>query len=213
MLLPALSASQDDPVRLKGMLRRSIVTSCFVVFPAMFGLAAAAEPLVLILLTERWAGAVPFLQLCCLGSAFLPLHVANTQAMNAMGRSDIFLQLEFLKRGLSVALLALSVPFGAYWVVGSGVLVSILCVTINAWPHQRLLGYGPSQQWWDIAPSLVLALTMGGGVFCLNGMGWNPWPTLAAQVLVGGVFYAAGARLLRFECLDYLVRALREWVG
>jgi len=118
-----------------------------------------------------------------------------------------------LKKVLSVALLALSVPFGAYWVVGSGVLVSILCVTINAWPQQRLLGYGPSQQWRDIAPSLVLALAMGGGVYGLNGMGWNPWPTLAAQILVGVAFYAAGARLLRFECLDYLVRALREWVG
>ncbi len=213
VLLPALSSSQDDPVRLKGMLRRSIVTSCFLVFPAMIGLAAVAEPLVLLLLTERWAGAVPFLQLCCLAAAFMPLHVANTQAINAMGRSDIFLQLELLKKALSVLILALSVPFGAYWVVGSGVLVSLVCVTINAWPNHRLLGYAPREQWRDIAPSLLLALAMGGCVFSLNGLAWAPWPTLVAQVLVGVAFYAAGARLLRFECLDYLVGALRQWAG
>ncbi len=213
VLFPALSSCQEDPVRLKGMLRRSIVTSCFLVFPAMFGLAAVAEPLLVLLLTERWAGAVPFLQLCCLAYAFFPLHVANTQAINAVGRSDIFLKLELIKKGLGVSILALSIPFGAYWVVGSNILMSLLCVTINAWPNKRLLGYAPAEQWKDIAPSLVLALLMGGIVWCLTLMNWSHWSTLAAQILVGVVLYVGGAWLLKFECLEYLLRALREWVA
>ncbi|MGI5845060.1 MAG: lipopolysaccharide biosynthesis protein [Candidatus Xenobium sp.] len=213
VLLPALSSCQEDTVRLKGMLRRSIVTSCFLVFPAMFGLAAVAEPLIVLLLTQKWLGAVPFLQLCCLAYAFYPLHVANTQAINAVGRSDIFLILELIKKVLGITILVLSIPFGAYWVVGSNILMSLLCVTINAWPNKKLLAYAPAEQWKDIAPSLGLALFMGGAVWSLTLTNWSHELTLAVQILVGMAFYVGGAWLLKFECLEYLARSLREWVA
>ena len=55
----------------------------------MVGLVVTAEPLVKLLLTDKWLPCVPFLQIFCAGYALWPIHTANLQAMNALGRSDI----------------------------------------------------------------------------------------------------------------------------
>lgn len=98
VMLPVLSASQDEPERVKSMLRRAITVSSYLVLPMMAGLIAVARPMVLLLLGEKWLACVPFLQIMCVAYSFWPIHIANLQALNAMGRSDIFLKLEIVKR-------------------------------------------------------------------------------------------------------------------
>ncbi|MFW6015999.1 MAG: lipopolysaccharide biosynthesis protein, partial [bacterium] len=114
VMLPALSSHQDNRNRVKNMVRRSIVTSSYIVLPAMVGLAVVAEPLVKIILTDKWLPAVPFLQIFCVSSALMPIHTANLQAINALGRSDIFLKLEVIKKITGLIILLSSVPFGIY---------------------------------------------------------------------------------------------------
>lgn len=91
VMLPVLSEAQDEPERMKELLRRTLMVSCFIVFPVMAGMAAVAQPLVHILLTDKWLGCVPFLQICCIDFAFYPVHSSNLQAINAQGRSEVFL--------------------------------------------------------------------------------------------------------------------------
>lgn len=114
VLLPALASQQEDRNRIKEMVRRSIVTSSFVIFPMMVGLTVVAKPLVLILLTEKWLPAAPFLQIFCAIYALWPIHTANLQAINAIGRSDIYLKLEIVKKLIGIVILAISIPFGIY---------------------------------------------------------------------------------------------------
>ena len=91
VLLPAMSYEQNNPKRIKEMVRRAITTSTYFIFPAMIGLAAVARPLVILILTEKWVACVPFLQISCITLAFYPISTANLQAINALGRSDICL--------------------------------------------------------------------------------------------------------------------------
>jgi O-antigen/teichoic acid export membrane protein len=114
VMLPTLSAHQDDIKRVREMVRRSIVTSAFIMFPMMVGLAVIAEPLVKLLLTEKWSPAVPFLQLFCVQYAIMPIHTANLQAINALGRSDIFLKLEVIKKIIGVTIILVTLPYGIY---------------------------------------------------------------------------------------------------
>jgi len=53
VMFPALSANQDEPLRAKTMVRRSIVTSAFIIFPMLIVLAACAAPLIEIVFTEN----------------------------------------------------------------------------------------------------------------------------------------------------------------
>lgn len=94
VLFPSLSSLQDDLVRLKQLARRSIKISAFLILPMMTGLAAVAEPLTLLVLGGKWLPAVPFIRICCFSYAFWPIHTTNLSAINAVGRSDIFLKIK-----------------------------------------------------------------------------------------------------------------------
>ena len=94
VLLPTMSKAQDDMAAVRSMTRRAIKTSTFLMMPAMIGLAVCAEPLVQLILTEKWLPCVLFLRIFCITYAFYPIHTANLNAIKAMGRSDLFLKLE-----------------------------------------------------------------------------------------------------------------------
>jgi O-antigen/teichoic acid export membrane protein len=208
VMLPALAAHQDYADRVKSMMRRSIVTSSFIVFPMMVGLAVVAEPLVILLLTEKWLPSVPFLQIFCASFALWPIHTANLQAINAMGRSDIFLKLEIIKKVLGLAILAVSLPFGVYFLALSQIVSGIISSFINAYPNKKLLNYGYGEQVKDILPSLGLSLFMGIAVYMILYLGLSPLLTMGIQILVGIIIYVGIAYLFKLECFTYLVQTI-----
>jgi O-antigen/teichoic acid export membrane protein len=189
VMLPALASQQDNRQRIKEMVRRSIVTSSFILFPIMAGLAVAAEPLVKLLLTDKWLPCVPFLQIFCACYALWPIHTANLQAINALGRSDIFLKLEIIKKILGLLILGLTVFYGVY-AIAVGLLVSgVISMFINAYPNLKLLNYSCREQLKDIMPSLLLSLVMGAAVYTVKWLAMAAWLTLVIQVCLGVVVY------------------------
>src|SRR5574344_1560942 len=86
VMFPVFSKEQEDRDRLRDMLRRSIKTSCFVVFPLMIGLLVTAKPLVLILLSEKWLSIVPFIQIFAIANMFLPIQYINMEAIKSLGK-------------------------------------------------------------------------------------------------------------------------------
>lgn len=214
VMLPVLADEQDDRARMKAMLRRSITVSSFLVLPMMAGLAAVAEPLIVLLLTEKWLPCVPFLQICCIDFAFYPIHTANLQAINAMGRSDVSLRLEVVKKAYGLVILAVTaLCFGTVYAIAWGAVVStLISAFVNAEPNRRLLGYGYLEQMRDVLPSLGLSLVLFIAVRALGSALTLPSaPLLAVQVLAGAALYAALALALRLESARYLLTALRAW--
>ena len=98
VLLPTMSNAQDNPERIKQMTRRAIKTSTYIMAPLMMGLAFCAEPIVRLVFTDKWLPCVPFLRIFCITYMFWPVHTANLNAIKAMGRSDMFLKLEIVKK-------------------------------------------------------------------------------------------------------------------
>lgn len=213
VLLPSLSTVQDDRPRLKSLARRSIKTSAFLILPMMAGLAAVAKPLTLVLLGEKWLPAVPFIQICCFSYAFWPIHTTNLSAINAVGRSDVFLKLEIIKKSYGLAVLALAIwlfrsPIG---IAMSAAVVAPLGSFVNAYPNKKLLNYGFGEQMKDFLPSFALAVVMGVGVYMLSDLvNVTPILQLPLLVVVGLCFYGGIAKLLRFECLEYILNTIKE---
>jgi O-antigen/teichoic acid export membrane protein len=203
VIFPALASCQHDLIRVKSIMRRMVKTSCFLVFPMMFGLAAVARPLVQVLFTDKWLPCVPYLQLSCITFAFWPVHVANLQAVMALGRSDIFLTLEVIKKNLVILTIIFTYKFGVMAMVAGQAVLSVISMGINAWPNRRLLNYSLRQQARDILPPLLLAVAMGAIVWGLQGVRLGPVWLLGMQVFLGVVVYLGGAFLLRLESLEY----------
>lgn len=210
VLLPVLSAEQEQREHVREMTRRAVKTSTYIMFPMMAGLAICAEPFVRLLLTEKWLPCVPYMQIFCVMYAFYPLHTANLNAIKAMGRSDIFLKLEIIKKLISTVLLVAAVSFGVYAIALSQLLSCLIAMAVNAWPNRNLLGYSLLSQLKDILPPAALALVMGVCVWCVGLLGLGDLPMLALQILLGVLVYAALSALLKVDSFMYLLGFLRR---
>ena len=214
VLLPAMAEHQDDKSKVKEMTRNSIMLSAYILFPMMAGLAAVATPLVSLLLTDKWLPCVPYLQIYCFTYAFWPIHTSNLQAINAIGRSDIFLKLEVLKKSIGVAalviaLLCFDTPLA---IAMTGIITALISSFFNAFPNQKLIGYSYFEQMRDILPSLVLSAIMFAAVYALNFLPIANIFILIIQVIVGIVVYFAISFLVKFEPLKIIIETVKNTI-
>lgn len=212
VLLPVLSAEQEHKEQVRNMTRRAIRISTYVMMPLMMGLAVCAEPLIRLLLTEKWLPCVPYLRIFCFSYAFYPLHTANLNAIKAMGRSDLFLKLEIIKKVIGVAVLAVTLPYGVYAMALSLLFTSVLSQLINSWPNAKLLGYSYAKQLKDMLPAIVLSIVMGLVVYPISLFSWSDWLTLPVQVIVGAAVYIAGSVVFKLDSFNYLLSILKKFV-
>lgn len=210
VLLPAMSSEQDNKKRIKEMTRRSIVTSSFFIFPIMIGMAAIAKPMVILLLTEKWVACVPFVQISCISLALYPIHTANLQAINALGRSDIFLKLEIIKKIIGLILLVVAIPYGVYIMVWLEVLSGVIASFVNAYPNKKLLDYSYLEQIKDLIPSILDAMFMGGVVWGVGLININVIVLIILQIVIGACIYFGIAKIFKFECYEYVVGMFRR---
>lgn len=158
VLFPAFSSMQDDKNLLKQYLKKANETSSFIVFPIVFAMAAMAKPLILFLLTDKWAGAIPFMQIACLLFCFYPLHINSLQVINSIGKSDVMLKNEILKKIIDLSFLTVTINFNLYWVAIGRAITSLIAVFINIRPVETFIGYTIRQQLRDICPALNISI-------------------------------------------------------
>ncbi len=212
VLLPTMASAQDDASRVKSMTRRAIKTSTYIMALLMMGLAFCAEPIVRLVLTDKWLPCVPFLRIFCITYMFYPIHTANLNALKAMGRSDLFLKLEIAKKVVGMVLLLSTMWFGVMAMAYSLLVSSVLSQIINSWPNRKLLNYGYLEQLKDILPGIVLAVLMGCCVSLISLLGLSNVVTLLIQIPLGAVIYIAASAVLHLESFEYLMDMIRPTV-
>lgn len=185
VLFPKMSSEQDDRERIKATTRHSIRFSAYLMCPMMLGLSAVAEPFIKLILTEKWLVCVPLLQMFCVIYLFQPIHTANMQAIKAIGRSDVYLKLEIVKKIIELVVLLVAMWISVEAIVIGMALCTTLFTFVNAYPNIKLINYSFKEQIMDILPSLVMALIMFICVSMLQAIPLNEWIIFLAQILTG----------------------------
>lgn len=209
VLLPTMASAQDDRSRAKSMTRRAIKTSTFIMAPLMMGLAFCAEPIVRLILTDKWLPCVPFLRIFCITYMFYPIHTANLNAIKAMGRSDLFLKLEIVKKIVGLILLFSTMWFGVMAMAYSLLVSCLLGQIINSWPNRKLLKYGYLEQLKDIMPGIGIAVFMGICVNLIEMLHLSTAITLIIQIPIGVLIYIGISAVLHLEPYEYLMDIIR----
>ncbi|WP_417009140.1 lipopolysaccharide biosynthesis protein [Bacteroides congonensis] len=212
VMLPAYSAKQDDLGAVKAMLRKTVSMSTFFVFPAMITLAAMGEPLIGLVLGDKWLDSVPYLQLFCAVSMLFPLQTANLQAINAIGRSDTYLKLMTIKRVLGVVILFASIcvydsPFS---LVIAALIIEVVAVLVNVPSNKMLLDYHLYEQIQDVLPNLVLALVVGVVVYLINYISLSYLLTLFLQMLTALISFCGLVFITKNNNLKYVINVIRK---
>lgn len=206
VLFPKISKEQDDLARVKETARLSIRFSSFFISPLMIGLAVVAEPLVRVLLTDKWIACVPMLQLFCLLYLVQPIHTANMQAIKAIGRSDVFAKLEIIKKSIELISLLMVMRKGVFAIVVNMTVLNILFVLVNMLPNVRLLNYHLMEQMRDILPNLLMGVVMGVTVYLLKFLHLPEVYLLVLQIVSGAIIYISLSAVTKNDELSYILR-------
>ncbi len=216
VLFPKISQQQDDLASVKHTTRNSIRFSSFLICPLMLGLAAVAEPFIRLLLTEKWVPCVPLLQIFCIVYLFQPIHTANMQAIKAVGRSDIILWLEIIKKVIELGVLLAVMMISVDAIVISMAVLTTLFTFVNAYPNTKILGYLFSEQMRDILPPLFISIVMAAIVYMLGLIPVSDIVLLCIQIPVGAVFYILMSKLFRIAeyqmVKDIIIGTLSQYI-
>lgn len=211
---PVLAMVQDEPDRLKNGYKRVVKTTMLVVVVLMCGLFACAKPMVYVLLGEKWIKCVPFIQILCISFMIHPLHSINLNGIAVMGRSDLCLRLEIIKKCISVIPICVGIFIDIYTMLISSTVIGFLAYYINAYYAKPLLNYGIKEQIKDVLPSFVV-----GGIMCML-----IWPItllhvhcvvqLIIQIVLGAIISILLCRLFKlreyYEILEIITPTLHK---
>lgn len=212
VLLPVMSSAQDNVYEVKVMTRRAIKTSSYILWPIMMGLAACSKTLISVILTDKWLPSVPYLIIFCIVYAFYPIHTANLNAIKALGRSDLFLKLEVIKKILNLLIIFSTMWYGVFWLAFGSIIGSILGQLINSWPNRELLNYRYKEQILDILPYIVISVSMSLVVYSLSFLNLANWQILFLQISVGVIFYVSISYILKIDSFHYCINIVKKLI-
>ena len=213
VLLPTMSNAQDDVAVVKRMTQRAIKTSTYIMMPMMMGLAVCARPLVELILTAKWLPCVPYLRIFCFAFAFYPIHTANLNAIKALGRSDLFLKLEVIKKVTGIIVLVATMWWGPLIMAYSMLLSSIIDQLINSWPNRKLLDYKYEEQFMDMLPQIGLSVLMGALVWAVSLFGLSDILTLCIQIPLGVIIYVVGSKVFHIDSFEYILGIAKSYMN
>ena len=199
VLFPVLSKEQNNIESFRLIVQKTIKTNTYIIAPIMAGLAACAEPLIRILLTEKWLFCVPYLRVFCFTFAFVSFNTANMNSYRSIGRSDIYLYVEIIRKVVGIIALLIAMWHGVIWIAYSEVIATVASMIISSTPNKKLIGYGFVDQLKDVFGTIMLTLVMFFITYIISLFKMNDFLLLAIQVTVGICVYIIGSLVTNNE--------------
>ncbi|MEG0467048.1 MAG: lipopolysaccharide biosynthesis protein [Mucinivorans sp.] len=201
---------QDDTAQLNRTFLVYLRMACYVIFPIMIALCVMAEPLIELLLTDKWLPAVPFFQILCLAYMWDPVMKINHNMLNVKGRSDYFLRAEIIKKAVAVLILVATIPFG----------ITVMCLGLIAYSFadmliiihftHRLTQITLAQQTKALGPVILLSATMGLVIWLTMLLGTTALWQLILGSIAALIYYFGGSYILKFNELKQILSIMRN---
>ena len=210
VLFPTFSSIQDDSIKVKETIRKSISVSSYIVFPMMIGLAVVAEPMISLLLTDKWLFCVPYLRMFCLFYALKCIDSTTGSVLKGTGRSGALSILQITKKVVDLVLLFSFMWFGVIYVAISMLTAAVIGYLLNMIALKKYYHYSFREQIGDILPNLTISFFIGIFVLCLSKVAINYVVLLIIQVLSGIVLYLVWSKLTDNTNFNLLLNFIKE---
>lgn len=196
---PVLAEIQDDKERMVLGYRKVIKVTMFVTAVCMISLGAVSEPLIYTLIGTKWHEAATYLPLICISMSLYPLHAINLNILQVLGRSDIFLYLEILKKIVGIVPIVIGIFCGIYYMLLASILTGVISLYLNTWYTGKTLNYSFWKQLRDITPSYFTALVIALAVYFLKYLSLPYYVVLMLQIIVGIVACITISEIFKFD--------------
>ncbi len=209
---PVLSKIQNDPDKLRTGYLKFLNMATLVIFPLMIGLSAVAKPFILLVLTDKWVNAILILQIICLAQMWYPVHAINLNILQVMGRSDLFLKLEVIKKIVGIIILCIAIPHGIIAICFSQWVGTCFGLVINTYYSGKLLNAGLWIQLKMYIPTLLNSLVMGA--ICMGVTRILPEQEYTLQLVLGiaagAIYYIASNCIFNRKTVKELLELLSK---
>lgn len=212
VVFPLFAKVQDDISALRAAYKKIMLVVLFVITPIIVLMALLADQLVVFLFTEKWLPIVPIFQIICFSGILYPLHLYNLLILQVKGRSDLFLKLEVIKKGILVIIIVISIFYGFTSLLIGYVLASIIALFINTHYAGAMIDYTMKQQLLDILPIFVISICMGLVVFYLNSnlIAYNNLSRLLISSSAGLIIYIFLAFIFKFQSISDIRNLIKK---
>lgn len=209
---PVLSKIQDDHDKLRKGYLKFLNMATLVIFPLMIGLAALSKPFILLILTEKWSNVILILQIVCIAQMWYPVHAINLNILQVMGRSDLFLKLEIIKKIEGITVLCITLPHGIIAMCYGQWFNACFGLVVNTYYSGKLLNAGLLPQLKMYIPTLLNSLVMGA--ICLSVIHSLPEQEYAIQlavgITIGVIYYVASNWIFNKEVVREMLELLSK---
>lgn len=209
---PVLSKIQNDHEKLRIGYLKFLNMATLVIFPLMIGLAAVAKPFVLLVLTDKWINVILILQIICISYMWYPVHAINLNILQVLGRSDLFLKLEIIKKIAGVIILVVTIPHGIIALCYGQWVSTCFGLVVNTYYSGKLLNAGLWTQLKMYIPTLLNSLVMGA--ICLGVTKFLPEKEYTLQLVlglsVGALYYIVSNWIFNKATVKELLQLLNK---
>lgn len=206
VLYPSLSSMKDNKKKYNQLFEASLEIQAAFTIPLYLILAMVAEPIIIILLTEKWIDAVPVFQILCAGRVLAPLAITTEQNLMAKGRSDLFLKQQIFKLLLKIILVIIALPFGIIAIAFADAIQTIMQFFITNAVARNTIGYTIKMQIKIIYPYIISSLlAVGAGYsfsFISNGLIFQ----LIGSTITAILIYIFLISLFKRELIKFLLK-------
>ena len=210
VLFPTFSSIQDDKQKVKDTVRKSISISSYLVFPMMVGLFVVAEPMVSLLLTDKWLFCVPYLRMFCVFYALKCVDTTTCSVLKGTGRSGVLSILQITKKIIDLSLLFVFMWYGVIYIAISMLAAAVIGYLMNMIILKKIYHYSFLEQFIDLGRNLIITALMGVFVLALQHISNNSIVVLVVQVIAGIIVYIGWSFLARNQNFVYLLNVIKN---
>lgn len=209
-MFPIYSQIKNDTERLKRAFRKTIRLTSFIAFPLLLGLAVIGPGILELLLSKKWEGSFVYFQLLCI--AGIPTIFINTNQYFNIIRERVteFIYIEVIKIILLLAVFFSTFQFGILPAIIGLVGLRYLIYLINVVWLGNKANYKYYEQWRDMAPYIVISITMAALMYSLKYLIDQKILLLICRIIVGALFYLGVNKLLRSKIMDDVIALIRN---
>lgn len=212
VLFPVLSNFSNSPATVKDLTRRAMQVTSYALFFAMSLMLTIAEPLIRVLLTDKWIECVPYFQITCLTVMLRTISNSNLQSYKAVGRSDIVLKLEIIKKPVGFLLIILAFKISVLALAITAPVYGLYSAFVNMSYNKNILGYTIKEQFADLRPAFLLCCLMLCVTIPINLLDISDYLKIAFTLMIGMLIYISFSILFQVKSFLYIKDIIKNTI-
>ncbi len=178
----------------------------------MMMLLSLAEPLIVVLITDKWISCANMLKVLCLATMWYPILEVNLSAIKALGYSSAVLKMQIINKSFAILVLAFTLQFDIIVMCVGAAIVSAFSVLVNFSISRKILATNMLEQIKPLIAPLLGGAAMYIVISVFTHVTGNPYLQCISGFIAGTAAYVAVTCLLGFPVKEMLGKLFRKKV-